>query len=224
LPEGVDLEVGAALGIPALTAYHAVAFGSGVAGKTVLVAGGAGAVGHYAVQMAKLAGARRIIATVSSAEKGELARAAGADLVLNYREGDLGRLVMEATDGHGVDRIIEVDMAANAATDFGMIAVGGEIVVYGSGEPQMQIPFGPAILKNVVVAFFIVYNLSAADRKRAVDGITALLEAGALQHNIAVRLPLERIVEGHELVETGRAGGNVVLDCAGNGPGQRDRG
>ena len=89
LPSNVDLAVGACLGIPALTAYHAVTVGDGVDGKTVLVAGGSGAVGHYAVQMAKIKGARRVIATVSSAEKAALAREAGADVVLNYKTDDL---------------------------------------------------------------------------------------------------------------------------------------
>jgi len=212
LPANVDLAVGALLGIPALTAYHAVGLGSGVAGKRILVAGGAGAVGHYAVQMAKLAGARQVIATVSSEAKGKLASAAGADLVLNYREGNLAQRVLEATDGLGVDRIIEVDFAANVAVDFAMIAVGGDVVVYGSGQPDIAVPFVPAILKNVNIAFFIVYNLSPEDRKRAIVGLTALLEHGALQHNIAARLPLARIAEAHEMVESGSATGNVVVE------------
>ena len=212
LPAHVDLEVGALLGIPALTAYHAVALGSGVAAKRVLVAGGAGAVGHYAVQMAKLAGAQQIISTVSSAAKSQVAKAAGADVVLNYREGELASRVLEATGGTGVDRIIEVDFAANVSEDFAMIAPGGDIVVYGSGRPEIAVPFVPAIIKNVNVAFFIVYNLSAADRTRAIDGLTAQLDRGSLKHNIAARLPLQRIAEAHELVESGQAVGNVIVE------------
>jgi NADPH2:quinone reductase len=113
LPNNVDLAAGACLGIPAFTAYHAVTMNGGVSNKVVLVAGGAGAVGHYAIQFAKIKGARRIIASVSGPEKAILAREAGADIVLNYRTEDLLAAIREVTSGQGVDRIIEVDFAAN---------------------------------------------------------------------------------------------------------------
>jgi NADPH2:quinone reductase len=212
LPDGVPLEVGACLGIPALTAAHAVLMHGGVAGQSVLVAGGAGAVGHYAVQMAKLAGARQVIATVSSEAKAELARAAGADAVIDYRREDIASRVRELTDRAGVERIIEVDFAANVAQDFGAIARGGRIAVYGSGKPDIAVPFVPAILENVEVSFFIVYHLSERERDAAVRQLTLWLAAGALQHNIALRLPLASIAEAHEAVESGRVTGNVVLD------------
>lgn len=214
LPDAVPLEVGALLGIPALTACHAVLHAGGVRDKRVLVAGGAGAVGHYAVQMARLAGARQVIATVSSDAKGRIASEAGADAVVNYRAGDFAEQVRILTGGHGVDRIIEVDFAANAAADFDIVAANGDIAVYGSGQPLMQVPFVPAILKNVRVSFFIVYHLAPADREAATRQLTAWLEAGALQHNIALRLPLDRIAEAHEAVESGHAVGNVVLAVA----------
>jgi NADPH2:quinone reductase len=212
LPDNVDLEAGALLGIPALTAWHAIALGGGVAGKRVLVAGGAGAVGHYAVQLAKQGGARQVIATVSNSHKAALARAAGADVAVDYRQGDLASQVQALTSGAGVDRIVEVDFAANAAADFAMVAPGGDIVVYGSGQPEIAVPFVPAILKNVQVAFFIVYHLTAADRASSIAGLTALLARGALQHNVAARFPLEKIADAHELVESGRAVGNVLVD------------
>ncbi|HJW46343.1 MAG TPA: NADPH:quinone reductase [Lysobacter sp.] len=212
LPDGVPLEVGANLGIPALTALHALTVDGGVRGQRVLVAGGAGAVGHYAVQMARLLGAQQVLATVSSEEKAALTRAAGADVTIDYRREKLAERVSQATDGHGVDRIVEVDFAANVARDFALIAPEGRIVVYGSGAPDIAVPFVPAILKNVRVSFFIVYHLTPADRAAAKAQLTAWLEAGALQHNIALRLPLEHIVEAHEAVESGRVIGNVVLD------------
>jgi NADPH:quinone reductase len=211
LPDGVDLEVGACLGIPALTAMHAVLTGRGVAGRSVLVAGGAGAVGNYAVQIAKQAGARQVLASVSSVAKAELARAAGADVVVNYREQSLVEAVREATRGDGVERIIEVDFATNATSDLAMIRTGGDIVVYGSGQSEISVQFVPAILKNVTVAFFIVYNLTPADRDRATAALTTQLADGVLRHNIAARLPLEEIAQAHELIESGRAVGNVVL-------------
>jgi NADPH2:quinone reductase len=215
LPDGVPLEVGACLGIPALTACHAVGIDGGVAGKRVLVAGGAGAVGHYAVQMARLSGARCVIATVSSEEKAAHARAAGADVVIDYRREDVVARVMQATQDHGVDCIIEVDFAANAALDLALLAPEGRIVVYGSGASDISVPFVPAIVKNARMAFFIVYNLSVDDRARAMRQLHAWLEAGSLQHTIALRMPLEQIAHAHEVVESGRVIGNVVLRVAG---------
>jgi len=211
LPEGTSDEAGACLGIPALTALHAVLCGGGVQGQTVLVAGGAGAVGHYAVQFAKLLGARSVIATVSSAAKAELARAAGADLVIDYRTQNVAERVRAATQGRGADRIIEVDVAANAALDLDVIRPGGDCVVYGSGRGEFTLPFFPLIAKNVTMRFFIVYNLDEADRERAVATLTGFLQRGSLQHLIAQRLPLAQIVQAHELVESGRAVGNVVV-------------
>jgi len=212
LPDCVELEVGACLGIPALTAWHAVMMDGGVVGKTVLIAGGAGAVGHYAVQLAKLKGAACVIATVSTAGKAELARAAGADVIINYRSEDVSAACREATAAAGIDRIIEVDFAANVGTDFAIVRPEGDIVVYGSGAPAIPVPFISAITKNVRLRFFMVYNLTASDRAAAIADLTTLMTANRLVHNIAARLPLTRIAEADELVEHGRATGNVVLD------------
>ena len=211
LPENVELEVGACLGIPALTALHAAVVDGGVARKTVLIAGGAGAVGHYAIQFAHLMGARQILSTVSSPEKAAYAKAAGADVALNYRSEDVVSRVQAETQGRGVDRIIEVDFGANVALDLEALGRDGDVVVYGSNAPEIAVPFVPMILKNVRLRFFIVYNLSDADRAHAIDRLTSMLKTNQLQHNIAARLPLERIAEAHELVEQGRAIGNVIL-------------
>ena len=211
LPDGVDLEVGACLGIPALTAFHAIHVDGGVQDKTVLIAGGAGAVGHYAIQFARLAGASRVFTTVSSDEKARLAREAGADEVINYRSEDVAARCAGLTGGDGVDRIVEVDLSANTGLDLQILKPGGEIVVYGSNAGEIAVPFVPAIVKMARFRFFIVYNLAADDRRRAEAELTRLLSGTALAHNIAARLPLERIAQAHELVEEGRAVGNVVL-------------
>jgi NADPH:quinone reductase len=211
LPAGIDPAAGACLGIPAMTAYHAVNVDGGVAGKSVLVAGGAGAVGHYAIQIARLMGARQILATVSSPKKTALAQTAGADIVLNYKTEDINARVQEATGGRGIDRIIEVDFAANIGIDLQVVKPDGEIVVYGSSAAEITVPFFPMILKNIGVKFFIVYNLDPDSRQQAIDHLTAMLERNSLLHNIDVRLPLERIAHAHDLVEQGRSIGNVVL-------------
>jgi NADPH:quinone reductase len=211
LPDNVSGEAGACLGIPALTALHAVLMDGGVAGKTVLVAGGAGAVGHYAVQMASQLGAARVISTVSTPQKATIAREAGADDVVNYKTEPLVQRVAELTQGQGVDRIIELDMAANATADLDMLKPNGECVVYGSGASPMSVPFYPLIVKNLQLKFFMVYHLTAADRARATSTLTRMLERGALQHLIDQRLPLSEIAAAHERVESGQAVGNVVL-------------
>ena len=211
LPDGVSGEAGACLGIPALTALHAVLLDGGVAGKSVLVAGGAGAVGHYAVQMASQLGAARVIATTSTPEKAALARDAGADAVVLYKSEPLTERVAELTGGNGVDRIIELDIAVNGAVDLDMLRPGGECVAYGSSATPVQLPFYPLIAKNIQLKFFIVYNLPPGDRSRAVTTLTRMLSRGSLKHNIAARVPLPEIVHAHELVESGRAIGNVVI-------------
>jgi NADPH2:quinone reductase len=214
LPVGTGFDAGACLGIPALTALQALRMDGGVTGKTVLVQGGAGAVGHYAVQMARLLGAQRVIATASSDEKAAVAREAGAHDVIDYRREDLAQRVAALTGGAGLDRIVEVDFAANAVADLAAVKPEGDIVVYGSGQHVIGVPFGAAILKNVRVRFFIVYNLNADDRRAALAQLDAWLRAGVLRHRIGVRLPLAEVAQAHELVESGQAAGNVVLDIS----------
>ena len=211
LPAAVPFDVGACLGIPALTALHAVRMDGGVEGKSVLVTGGAGAVGHYAVQMAKLCGASRVLASVSSDEKAMAALQVGADAVIDYRSEDVASRVRGLTGGQGVDRVIEVDFAANVNASLAVVRPEGDIVVYGSSRPEIAVPFFPAIVNNVRLRFFIVYNLAPADRAAAVELLTGWLRSGSLQHAVAVRLPLDSIAEAHERVEAGSAVGNVVL-------------
>lgn len=211
LPDRASDEAGACLGIPALTAMHSVLMDGGVAGKTVLVAGGAGAVGHYAVQMASQLGAARVLATVSTPEKEHLARAAGADEVVRYRSEPLVERVRELTAGQGMDRIIELDLHANGAADLEMLREHGECVVYGNAGPAVQLPFYPLLAKNVQLRFFLVYSLTPAHRARAVAALTRMLERGTLQHNIGARLPLDEIVRAHEMIEQGKVTGNLVL-------------
>jgi NADPH2:quinone reductase len=214
LPDGTGLEAGACLGIPALTACHAVGVDDGVAGKRVLIPGGAGAVGHYAIQFARHGGAAQVLATVSSPEKAAIAMAAGADVVINYKTEDVAARVLEATAGHGADRIVEVDTSANIGIDLQALADDGIIIVYGSGSDEIPVPFFPALLKNARMRFFAVYTLTSAARARAHATLARLLEDGALVHNIGARLKLGQIVEAHEWVEQGRVIGNVVVEIA----------
>jgi NADPH2:quinone reductase len=214
LPAGVSFEAGACLGIPALTALHAALTDGGVAGQSVLVAGGAGAVGHYAIQFARLCGARQVIATVSSPQKAQHAMAAGADACVDYRREDAGERVRELTDGRGVDRVIEVDVAANGKQVAGLLRQEGLCVVYGSGAAEFTLPFFPLILRGAAFRFFIVYELSEAARTEAVARLTGWLEQGRVIHALAGALPLAECAAAHELVQSGDAMGNIVLSIA----------
>ena len=210
LPDAVDFEAGACLGIPALTAWQAVETDGGVAGDWVLVQGGAGSVGHYAVQMAKLKGAS-VIATVSSPEKAKRATEAGADAVVNYKSEDLAAKVKELTASRGVERVIEVDLAANIAKLPALVADYGMIVVYGSGALEVPVGFGPSILGNLGYRFFIVYNQPPELRRQAIAELEQWLTAGQLAHAIGARFSLAEIAAAHEAVESGRVNGHVLV-------------
>jgi NADPH2:quinone reductase len=211
LPAGLGFEEGACLGIPALTAHRAVTCDGSIAGQTVLVSGGAGSVARYAIQIAKLLGARQVIATVSSAAKAEIARRAGADLTIDYKTEAVADKVLQATGGRGVDRVVEVDMAGNAALLPNIVAQDGFCVAYGSNAPDVSFGFGPMILRGAAVRFFIVYELSEEHRRRGIADLTGWLEAGRLSHAVAARYPLDEIAAAHEAVETGSAIGKVIV-------------
>ena len=208
LPGAISFEAAACLGIPALTAWHAIDIAGTQKGTTLLIAGGAGAVAHYAIQFAKVRGAT-VIATVSSAEKAKVAREAGADHTVDYKTENVGERVMALTKG-GVDAVIEIDLTANAHLLPSVLRPRGTLVVYGTG-PQVQFPGSFCLVNNITVKFLLVYKLTADERARAIADITRMLEANTLKHNVATTYPLAEIVAAHEYVEQGRAIGNVVI-------------
>jgi NADPH2:quinone reductase len=210
LPAHIGFEAGACLGIPALTAWHAVEVAEANAASTLLIAGGAGAVAHYAIQFAKARGAV-IIATVSSEEKASLARAAGADHAIDYQRDDVGARVMDLTDNAGVDAVIELDLAANARLYPAVLRPKGTAVVYGTGKPVAELPAGFLLVNAIALKFIFVYELADAERARAIAGITRMLQENRLINNVAATFALDDIVAAHETVEQGRARGNVVV-------------
>jgi NADPH2:quinone reductase len=211
MPEPLTFEEAACLGIPALTAYRALAVDGGVADKTVLVAGGAGAVGHYAVQMARLMGAAKVITSVSTPAKAAHARAAGADEIVNYRDENIAERIRQLTGGRGVDRIVEVDIAGNAGLYPAIMARDGVIAAYGSNVQEIKLLFSPLILTGAAIRFFIVYELAADARTQAITQLARWIGEGRLSHALAARYPLDRIVDAHEAVECGTHIGNVVV-------------
>lgn len=212
LPEGIDLEVGACLGIPALTAYGAVLADGAVNGQTVLVTGGAGAVGRYAVQIAKLSGAC-VLATVSSEEKAALAASAGADEVINYKTTNVADRVLELTDGKGVDRVVEVEFSGNMEINKQATRIGGTIATYASqANPEPTLPFYDLMYRSLVIRLVIVFQLPSELKKQAIQNITNWLSAGQLSHDIGPKFSLAETVKAHQAVEQG-AVGKVLVYC-----------
>ena len=211
LPANTGWEAGACLGIPASTACHAVFADGCVSGKTVLVTGGAGAVGHYAIQLARWGGAR-VISTVSSDEKACVAREAGADAVVNYRSAEVVNAILDANAGKPVDRIVEVEFGGNLAVSGAVLASGGVIAAYGSvAQPTPQLPFYPLMFNHSTLRMLLVYRLSAAQRADTIDRLTRAMDEGVLQHAIAQRFRLEDAAAAHEAVESGKLIGNAVI-------------
>lgn len=213
LPAAVSMEAGACLGIPAYTGYQAVLLTGARQGSIVLIAAGAGAVGHYAIQFAKQRKAT-VITTVSSSAKAELARRAGADHVVDYKRENVGERIMAVTGSRGVNAVIEVDLAANARLLPNVLAPNGVVAIYGSGAPEASIPFQFMLQNSITLKFFLVYLMPPEERARATADITSMLESGELIHNVAQTFDLGDIVAAHEAVEAGQALGNIVVRIA----------
>lgn len=211
LPDETSFEEGACLGIPAMTAWYAL-FGDGadLSGKTVLVTGGAGTVGRYACQMARLAGAR-VIATVSSAEKGAHST---AETWVNYRETNVVEAVMDLTDGNGVDRIVEVDFGANQQAALGLVRTGGVISAYASAsEMSPALAFYPFMFKNVTLRMLIAYLIPRAVHARGAAQLAGWLRDGKLSHAVVPGGGLADAAAAHDRVAAGAKLGTVVLSC-----------
>lgn len=211
LPNHTSFQEGACLGVPAMTAHHCVLKDGDVAGQTILVTGGAGAVGNYAIQLAKWKNAI-VITTVSSDEKAAIASSAGADHVINYKTEDVVARVKDITNRKGCDRIVEVDFGANFKADVEMIKRNGAIATYASdAQPMPQVPTYDLIYKNLTVHYVLVYAMSKQAHQKAAKDITTALDAGALQHVIAEEFSLDQIAIAHERMESGSAIGNLIL-------------
>jgi NADPH2:quinone reductase len=223
LPEGASFDLGASIAIPALTAHRCLTVGAdgpaalgpdALAGRTVLVAGGAGAVGHAAIELATWSGAT-VIATVSGPEKASLASAAGAHHVVNYREAGADRAIREAAPD-GVDIVVEVAPATNAALDAAVVAPNGTVAIYASEPDDLSIDIRAAMTVNTRYQFVLVYTMPAAAKEQAIADVQDAVAAGALRVGEEAglplhRFPLERTAEAHAAVE-GNAVGKVLID------------
>ena len=211
LPDDVPFEAGACLGIPAMTAHRCLFADGPLTGLNVLVTGGGGAVGNYAVQLARWGGAALVLATARAGWQAEDARAAGAHVVIDRGE-DVAARVREATDGRGVDRVVEVDFGGNAAVWSAVLANNGVVAAYASGgDPAPSVAFSALMRRNITVRTVMLNNAPLAARRRAQADIVAWLREAPRLHRIAGRFPLAETAAAHAAVEAGGKRGTVVV-------------
>jgi NADPH2:quinone reductase len=214
LPDHVSFAEGATLGIPGMTAHGCVFAAGPVQGKTLLVAGGAGAVGHYAVQLAAWAGAQ-VIATVSGPDKAARAAAGGAAHVINYRTEDVAARVAEITNGTGVDHVVDVDLGGNLATTLAAVRENGSIAYYATnGDQKPMIDLRALMGRNITVRGFVLPTSPHATRKRAQQDIGAFIRTPSRILSVAGTFPLYQTADAHMSIEAGGKIGTVVVECA----------
>ena len=214
LPDEVPFEVGACMGVPALTAHRCVYADGPVAGLTLLVTGGAGSVGAHAIQFAQHGGAF-VFTTVSNEKQAAIAHSSGADVVIDRtREDQLARL-RESVGGvrkRMVDRVIDVAFGANLETTMKVLKENGVIATYSSdAKPEPTLPFFPLLRLGASIRFIFVYNMSPEAHRAAIEATNLGLQEGWLQTTIAARFTLDQIVDAHELSESGKSIGKVVI-------------
>ena len=214
LPDSLSFAQGATLGIPCMTAWCSLFCDGPIVGQTVLVTGGAGAVGHYAVQLAKWGGAK-VIATVSSAAKAEQSRLAGADLVINYRSEDVVAKALAFTGQGGVNRVVDVDFGGNLATTLKLMAMNSTIAIYATnGNRNPVVPVRELMERCIALRSLVLPALPPPLHAAAQADITKWLAAGTRLHNIAGQFALKDTAQAHLAVEKGDKLGTVIVDCA----------
>jgi len=217
LPDGIDFAPAAALGVPAMTAHAALLTDGPVEGMTVLVTGGAGAVGSLAIQTARWAGAKRIVATVSSQTKAVTALEDGADVTVNYRETgsglDLREALLDANNGHQFDRLVDVDFAAHVNLAPALLHHGGVIGTYASmSEHRPVVDFYPLMMNNITIRMIEIYAQTPARFAEICSGVNTALVAGALRPRLDSTFALSDTIAAHHRVESGKQIGNVIVE------------
>jgi len=214
LPANASFEVGACLGIPAMTAHRCVFADGDVAGQSVVITGAAGRVGYYAVQWASQAGAT-VIATASNANDAAACRQAGAAHVVNHRSDTFAADILAANGGARVDRAVDLEFGANLPTWIAVLRTSGTVATYGSAAvPTPTLPFFQLMYMDLNIHFVIVYAMPETAKRQAIDDIAAALAADRLQHRIAVSFPLDEIASANEAIEQGTMRGAVILTIA----------
>lgn len=211
LPDNTSYEVGACIGIPIMTAHRCVFADGSIMGQTVVVTGGAGRVGYYAIQWAKYAGAT-VVATASNPADEAACKSVGADYVVNHRQEDWAEQVLVCTGGEKVHRVIDVEFGANLPQVLKFIATSGVIATYSSTQVrEPQLPFVQMMFLDLTLRMVIVYAMPEEAKLQAISDTSKLLELDSLQHRIAYDLPFEEMAQSHELIEQGGFSGCVVV-------------
>ncbi len=212
LPKKLSYQQGACLGIPVMTAHRCLFADGPIRKRSVFVTGGAGVVGHYAVQLARWAGAR-VIASVSSAEKAAHAKRAGAHEVINYNTEDVGERLRVLTGGAGVDRVVDVEFGANLPAYVKALRPDAVVATYASMKvPEPKLPFYDLMRLNFTLRMVLVYSMPSAAKARAIADIARWIATGRPKFTVAARFPLREVVAAHEFLETGDKIGHVILD------------
>lgn len=211
LPDSVSFQTGAVLGIPGLTASHAVFSGGEISDQTVLIHGGAGTVGYLAVQLAKWGGAK-VISTANPRDSDRV-QAAGADTVIDYADADLAEQILDANNGQPIDRIVDVEFGQNVETNTAVISENGRINAFGSAKDMTPtLPFYPLMFKAVTLEVVLIYLLPPKLRTAAIKRLHTALTDEALKCPIQEVLPLTDCAQAHELVQAGQRSGAVLLE------------
>ncbi|NTJ65932.1 NADPH:quinone reductase [Agrobacterium rhizogenes] len=212
LGDKASFEIGASLGIAAITAHRCLFADGDIRGRRVLVQGGGGAVGTAAILLAKWAGAE-VAATISRDEQAEVASSAGADLIINRKTDDIPARIKEWTKGRGVDRIVDVDMAANIDTDIACLAPSGVVTAYATEDPQVRLsmPFLKTMFGGHAFRFVFFYSIPDDAFRQAVTEVSACVAAGAYQPAVGLTVPLDRIAEAHAAQAAGSVVGKILV-------------
>ncbi|MEM9922732.1 MAG: NADPH:quinone reductase [Cyanobacteria bacterium P01_D01_bin.50] len=215
LPDNTSFAEGACLGVPAMTAHRAVFADGAVKGQTILVTGGAGAVGNYAVQWGKWGGAT-VITTVSNHEKAKIAEAAGADYIINYKNEDVIKRIQEITGRkRGINRIVDVDFSQNLFVADAVLRTNGVAAMYSANPGDSPaLPILSLMLRNITIRTILVYTMPVEAKKAAIRDITTALVAGALRHNIAQRFSLAEVAAAHEAQDSGKMIGKAIVEIS----------
>ena len=214
LPENISFDVGACLGIPLMTAHRCVFADGSVKGKRLLITGGAGRVGYYTIQLAKNDGAF-VIATASNKEDKESCLNIGADVVVNHKEKNWGRHILEITKGKKIHRAIDVDFGANLTEVLSCLRTGAIIATYASMQnPEPKIPFFKMMYMALSIRLIIVYSMPEKAKFNAIKDISNLLSKDQIKHRIAYKVSLDEIHKSHEIIREGNARGGVLIEIS----------
>ncbi|AFY57239.1 Zn-dependent oxidoreductase, NADPH:quinone reductase [Rivularia sp. PCC 7116] len=215
LPDNTSFAEGACLGVPAMTAHRTIFADGAVEGQTILVTGGAGAVGNYAIQWGKYGGAT-VITTVSSPEKAKIAEVAGADYIINYKTEDVVKRIQEITGKkRGINRIVDVDFSQNINVADAVLRTNGGVAMYSANpDDAPALPILSLMLRNIVIRTILVYTMPQDAKEAAIKDITAALKAGKLHHNIAQLFSLTELASAHEAQDSGKMIGKAIVEIS----------